>query len=347
MALKALLNGQPAYAWDVAGTGDFACAECGDGMYYRRAQRRADGVTVVAHFAHRPLLAGRQRTCSISHESEEHENAKETIRLTAPGYFWWLKGASGDVETRLEEGDIKRRADVLFVLHDRQRVVFEVQFTKISRREIARRTTDYHRMQCHVIWCFPEKRDDLYMFCWKHFYCVGRLSNDGTQIDFRGNISPFHYRVPSLKRPFDAEYMPIVTRPAPLPPIEYPRQPVFTLSRSDVQTRAPIDWRQTQEMPQTPYHTLIRPRETPETSAQEMLQRHQLRRAANTLPDGSRPYAWWMRYRKDYRDMATMTDADIQRDAARAAKVMDEMIEESHESEKEKYGTVIGQRRAS
>lgn len=329
MALKALLNDAPAYAWDVAGTGDFICAECRDGMYYRRAQRRKDGVTVVAHFAHRPAPAGQQRTCALSHgESEEHENGKAAVRLAAPGYFWWLKNAVGDVEYRLEEDDIKRCADVLFVLHDQQRVVFEIQFTKIPRREIAQRTLDYHKMRCHVIWCFPEKRDDLYAFCLRHFYCAGKLSDDGTEIEFRGNINPFRY-APSLKYPFDDKYIPpkILPIPAPVYHFDLPARPVRT---PDPVWTAP----DVEEIKQTAYHTLIRPRETGPWANVPRDMRSIVRLYINSEQERDRERAimFCEEYELDYEVMRKV--------------ILDTMIEESREIERKKYGEIVNRRRA-
>lgn len=48
-----------------------------------------------------------------------------------------------------------------------------------------------------------------------------------------------------------------------------------------------------------------------------MRSRYLARRASMTTEDGMRPYGWWMRYQKDYRADATMTQAEIERDAAR------------------------------
>lgn len=62
-----------------------------------------------------------------------------------------------------------------------------------------------------------------------------------------------------------------------------------------------------------------------ELNAAEMLARYKTRRIACTLPDGRRPCAWWLRYRKDFRGTANVTDADIRRDAAKRAKELEGM----------------------
>lgn len=200
MPIKALLNQQPVMAWDVAGTDDFACIECGDAMYYRQSFKRQDGVRVTEHFAHKPAQGGAARSCSSVGQSIEHMNAKQAICLAAPDHFWWLNGIRGDVEVPLGQ----RRADVLFTRPDGRRIIFEPQFTKIPRSQIAERTRDYHALGCDVIWCFPEKRDDLYTWAKTHFYCVGQLSNDGNEVTFWGNLNPEKF-APGLRRQFDAD----------------------------------------------------------------------------------------------------------------------------------------------
>jgi len=202
MPLTALFNGQRVIASSVSGTAIYACCECGDPMHYRRAYKRQDGARVIEHFAHNPAPSGQQRACSLSEgETIEHLISKQLLLTDAPDHFYWLRGASGDVEVSI--GD--RRADVLFTLSGNQRVAFEAQFTKVSRRQIAQRTRDYHDAGCHVVWCFPERRhDDLYKWAKWHFYCVGLLSDNGEDVQFSGNLNPTRYQ-PSLRKPFDPD----------------------------------------------------------------------------------------------------------------------------------------------
>lgn len=196
MPLKALLGAAPIFARDAIGTGIYTCHECASDMHYRRTFKRADGVRVQAHFAHNPTPRGQEpRLCSTTGQSEEHLNAKECIRLAAPTHFSWLRGIAGDVEVPIGN----RRADVLFTLPGDIRIIFEPQFTKIPRSQIAERTKDYHDLGCHVVWCFPQRRTDLFTFCKYHFYCVGLLSDDGNEVTFYGNMNPVKYQ-PSLRR---------------------------------------------------------------------------------------------------------------------------------------------------
>lgn len=52
----------------------------------------------------------------------------------------------------------------------------------------------------------------------------------------------------------------------------------------------------------------------------EELSRYTDRRQACTLPDGTRPYSWWKQYQRRVGGAKMITDAEIQRDAARIAK---------------------------
>jgi hypothetical protein len=60
----------------------------------------------------------------------------------------------------------------------------------------------------------------------------------------------------------------------------------------------------------------------------DQLKRYKARRVLNTLPDGQRPCGWWMRYQRRISQDKTLTDADIQRDAARHARTFEELPEE-------------------
>lgn len=51
----------------------------------------------------------------------------------------------------------------------------------------------------------------------------------------------------------------------------------------------------------------------------DQLERYKTRRADCTLPDGTRPYAWWKRYQRRIGGAKMITEAEIRRDAARIA----------------------------
>lgn len=57
------------------------------------------------------------------------------------------------------------------------------------------------------------------------------------------------------------------------------------------------------------------------------LARYHERRAAMTLPDGTRPCAWWKRY-QTHLSIPEVSQADIEKDAARLAKMQAEVTDE-------------------
>lgn len=63
--------------------------------------------------------------------------------------------------------------------------------------------------------------------------------------------------------------------------------------------------------------------------ATNQIDRYKARRAANTMSDGSCPYGWWKRYQRQISQAKTISDAEIRRDAARQAKLLDDPTEES------------------
>lgn len=56
-----------------------------------------------------------------------------------------------------------------------------------------------------------------------------------------------------------------------------------------------------------------------EETMKDQLARYHARRLAATLPDGSRPYGWWKCYQETM-SIPEVSQADIERDAARMAK---------------------------
>lgn len=171
------------------------CRDCGDPMHYRRY---VDDPPRVEHFAHNPRgAASGPRACS-SETTPEHDNAKATLLLAAPAAFDALAGALGKYEqdvTIPDEPPRLRRADVLFLSAEgRYPVAFEAQFSKIafaangSGRSVAERTADYHAAGVHVVWCFPGKRtaQEHIAAARREYGCVGVLSPDGMEVEFRG-----------------------------------------------------------------------------------------------------------------------------------------------------------------
>ena len=52
----------------------------------------------------------------------------------------------------------------------------------------------------------------------------------------------------------------------------------------------------------------------------DQLERYNARRSACTMADGTRPYGWWKRYQQHIGGAKMITEAEIQREAARLAK---------------------------
>ena len=50
------------------------------------------------------------------------------------------------------------------------------------------------------------------------------------------------------------------------------------------------------------------------------------RRSACTLPDGTRPYAWWKRHQRRISEAKTISDAEIRKDAERMAKAQTALL---------------------
>lgn len=61
----------------------------------------------------------------------------------------------------------------------------------------------------------------------------------------------------------------------------------------------------------------------------DQVERYTARRAACTLPDGTRPYAWWKRYQQRISSAKMITEAEIRRDAARLAKAQADVLGEN------------------
>lgn len=173
------------------------CRDCGDAMHYRRY---VDDPPRVAHFAHNPRgTSAGPRACS-NETTPEHDNAKAALLSAAPEEFDALAGALGRYEQDIIIPDTGepprlRRADVLFAAGDgRYPVAFEAQFSKIAfeangtGRSVEERTADYHAAGVHVVWCFPDKRTaHEHIDAARRVYgCVGILSVDGTEVQFRG-----------------------------------------------------------------------------------------------------------------------------------------------------------------
>lgn len=62
------------------------------------------------------------------------------------------------------------------------------------------------------------------------------------------------------------------------------------------------------------------------SDANDQLKRYKQRRAACTLPDGTRPCGWWKMYQRRIGGAKMITEAEIRRDAERLAKAQAELL---------------------
>ena len=108
---------------------DYICRECQQAVRVRRGAHKR------AHFFHNEPL----RTCSQHGKSLEHLQIQHRIEHAL------LQQCT--LEQRFEE--IGRIADVCW---EKEKIIFEIQCSAISVREVKKRTSDYERLGYTVIW---------------------------------------------------------------------------------------------------------------------------------------------------------------------------------------------------
>lgn len=119
--------------------GPFRCPECAKEMLLKK------GTILVHHFAHRPPV-----NCAYgSGETMDHMRAKAAIHAV-------LKESPRVSKLALEEPIRKNaivvRPDIRFALDGRVFVAVEFQRTSLDPREIERRTSNYFKLNVHVLW---------------------------------------------------------------------------------------------------------------------------------------------------------------------------------------------------
>lgn len=132
--LDCILNNKRVYAWTVDDReADYRCPGCGAPVRLRR------GNINIPHFAH-----VFEDKCSYGRGISEHHLIvqKEIVEaLSKEG-----------IECKLEyKGIENRRADV-FTNYKGNKIVFEVQHSRIEPQAILERTQDYNRAGCSIIW---------------------------------------------------------------------------------------------------------------------------------------------------------------------------------------------------
>lgn len=115
---------------------DYFCMECGNRVRLRGGIHRKN------HFYHfKP-----DPECRQSQKSLEH--------LQAQNYLYELLPA-GSVQLEKRFPEIERIADVVW---EDQKIVFEVQCSPISQKEVESRNRDYRKIGYQVVWILHEKR---------------------------------------------------------------------------------------------------------------------------------------------------------------------------------------------
>lgn len=117
------------------------CPGCGSEVIFK------NGAIKVPHFAHKP-----NSDCSFgTGESESHMLMKKNFYEITKRKYPAL------IQTVEDNSFNKRRADLSIVGKDKKLVV-EFQASKISTREIIKRTLDYNRQGYYVLWIFHISR---------------------------------------------------------------------------------------------------------------------------------------------------------------------------------------------
>lgn len=132
--LDCYLNGERIYAWTVDDrNADYRCPKCNSPVHLRKGHKK------VPHFAH-VVAAG----CSYGEGVSEYHLTvqKEIIEALSK------EGIPCELEYK---GIENRRADV-FATYKDQKIVFEIQHSRIEPQTILERTLDYNRAGCAVLW---------------------------------------------------------------------------------------------------------------------------------------------------------------------------------------------------
>ena len=138
--LVALADGERIAAWDAEkGGAEYLCPVCQRSVVLKK------GDHVVHHFAHK-----RFDGCNLgTGETHEHMLSKYIVAKELR-----RRNKQCDVEFPLDDGGVRRRADVV-VLNARHTpvAVIEIQHTNISEAELLGRMSDYKKLCVHQLWC--------------------------------------------------------------------------------------------------------------------------------------------------------------------------------------------------
>lgn len=128
-------NKQRIFALDAEKQRDYACIECGSLV------RKRGGESVQDHFWH----VHPRKNCSLSNKTAVHLHIQYHLLKMLP-----LNEAL--LECRFPS--IQRIADVAWVT---EKILFEVQYSPISRKEVLERIKDYNSVGWQVVWILHTK----------------------------------------------------------------------------------------------------------------------------------------------------------------------------------------------
>lgn len=128
-------------------------AEKNDGNSYRCPHCKSDvglrkGDKNIAHFSHRPLS---KCPFNTEPESKEHVNMKRN-------FLNYLRKERPDLMVEVEKILISERKADMVIYENNQTFVIEFQASKIGRKELRERTTDYNKKGYPVLWIFHIQR---------------------------------------------------------------------------------------------------------------------------------------------------------------------------------------------
>jgi len=191
-------NGRQVIARDVTKVdGPFRCPECGSEVRIKK------GVCKVHHFAHVPPF-----NCTFGvGESEEHRAAKQEVYdalLPAPEVSRLM------IERLIRLSKDKVRLDVSCCVRNKHLLTTELQYSRESPDEIARRTSLYTVMKIHVLWLlpYPEDLTEGEIYTTKQMERYMHTMYFGTVYYWRGAdiVQPVHFRTYSLGKVYRRWY---------------------------------------------------------------------------------------------------------------------------------------------
>lgn len=136
MPLRALLNGESFYAWDLTEADrkrEFTCPECEEGVIIV-----LPSLNIVKHFRHKFRASHDWKS-----ESQTHLVMKRKLKKLADSY-----GYPCELEVKVSHGGGYRIADVLI----KEKIVIECQCSRMSIKEYEERTKFYQGHEYQLIW---------------------------------------------------------------------------------------------------------------------------------------------------------------------------------------------------